>query len=89
MNHSNNVALCWATILLMTLNVLSSGYVYDNESLGFETNVTAVRKGRFLFDTIFGLESAATENDEDDDDNVVNDVKNCNCGKVREQMKKW
>lgn len=52
---------------------------FNNETVNYATGLE--RNGKFLFDTLFGLETPA--NDEEDDDESSNDVKACNCGKCR------
>lgn len=49
-------------------------------SQGFVNSTSAARNrnGRFLFDTLFGLESVA--NEEEDEEEVGSNVKDCNCG---------
>lgn len=73
MKHFNIIGFQLMIVCLILLN--STNALYSNGTImsnGFERN------GKFLFDTLFGLETPS--NDEDDDDETSNDVKACNCG---------
>lgn len=74
------------TLMMMMIVHCSckTNYAYYNDTYGIitgqsSTGLLQYRNGKFLFDTIFGLDTAAT-NDEEEDDEQSNDVKTCNCG---------
>lgn len=67
---------------IVTALVLA-GYVAEAKgSTHWNDTEIISRQGRFLFDTLFGLNTAAFSLD-DDDDLTNNQVKSCDCGKYR------
>ena len=75
---TNSVTQNLTNIVLLGQN--SDYFKHFNNNL-----IQSERNGKFLFDTLFGLEST-NSNDEaadDDEDDEPNHVKTCDCGKIQ------
>lgn len=86
MRISNTEVLwLWTFVSLMCVwsgpRICSASYdgTWNDISVNNVNSSMVNRKGKFLFDTIFGLDTTVSD-DDDEEVAAANDVKNCNCG---------
>lgn len=74
-----------STLLLLIAFFIIDARAFNNTVDYFEDSFARNRSGKFLFDTLFGLEALQ---DEIVSSSSTNTLKSCDCGKLRDLMGK-